>query len=385
MRRVLPICLVTAAACGQGGTTTLATPRIDTLPGGTVEVKNDGPTAWIDTTGWRFVEVRRFNGDSSGPGELTRPMGFAIDGAGNTYVIQDGPARISKFGPDGAFVGQIGREGSGPGEFESGMLAVFHDTLIVQDPRTSRVTLFDTAGRFVRTFHSACCYFGGGFQVDTAGRIYVSTQPRHPGSDDVAFLRFTLSGGLVDTVELHSPGTARFWEFAQAGGRTRFMIRYTPSFVGRPDGWGGAFSGWTADYRIAVLSNWKDTSLVFSLKAAPVPVPAALRDSAVAVVVKGMPQMASVAKLSDVPEYAPAFGQVQRDAAGNIWVATGVSRTPTSRFDVFDRSGRYLGAVPRPAQMSYEWEFGRDLMTALVERDDGGYAIVTYRIDRRGR
>lgn len=380
MRRLFPIPLIIVAACGHGGSAALSTPKVDTLPGGMVEVKNDGPSAWADSSGWRLVEVRHFKGDSSGPGELTQPGGLAIDGAGSIYVIQTGPARISKFDSAGRFVRQIGHEGDGPGEFRFGMLAIVHDTLVVQDPNTSRITIFDTAGRFIRTFHSECCYFGGGYLADSTGLVYVPTHPRHPETDDVAFLRFRIGGALVDTVELHSPGQGKFWGVKGM----RFNIQYTPGFIGRPDGFGNGLSAWTGNYRVAVLSNWKDTSLVFSLKAPPVPVPERLRDSAVAWVTRGNPQMVAVAKLSDVPEYAPPLGYVDRDPAGDFWVMVGVSGTPSFHYDVFDRSGRYLGAVPRPPKLSYSWIFGRDRMDAVVERDDGGFAIATYRIDRRG-
>jgi DNA-binding beta-propeller fold protein YncE len=47
-----------------------------------------------------------------------QPADIAFDGDGNIYVLDAGNQRIQKFGPDGAYLATIGRQGEGPGELQ---------------------------------------------------------------------------------------------------------------------------------------------------------------------------------------------------------------------------------------------------------------------------
>ena len=137
--------LVTLAACGGDASSGLSTAAIDTLADGVVQVTNTGPTAWADTSGWRLVEELVIAPEEGSPGELSSTYRIAADDAGYVYVLQDSPARIAKFGPDGEWIMDIGREGDGPGEFRDGTLGIVGDTLFVQDPNNSAPTAASSA------------------------------------------------------------------------------------------------------------------------------------------------------------------------------------------------------------------------------------------------
>jgi uncharacterized protein (TIGR03663 family) len=51
------------------------------------------------------------------PGQMQLPLGAALDGAGNIYVVDSGNSRIQKFDPRGALLGVVGSAGNGPGQF----------------------------------------------------------------------------------------------------------------------------------------------------------------------------------------------------------------------------------------------------------------------------
>lgn len=56
-----------------------------------------------------------------------------------------GSNQVRYFSPDGAFLRSFGRQGAGPGEFQSmGRLIRFNDTLAIHDQRNSRLTLFQS-------------------------------------------------------------------------------------------------------------------------------------------------------------------------------------------------------------------------------------------------
>lgn len=69
-----------------------------------------------------------------------------VDDNGNLWVLDAGNHRVQMFDRDGGFVRSIGRQGQGPGEFESpAYLAVVGDRLVVRAAR-SRLSVFDLEG-----------------------------------------------------------------------------------------------------------------------------------------------------------------------------------------------------------------------------------------------
>ena len=72
-----------------------------------------------------------------------------VDAAGNLWVLDAGNHRVQVFDRGGSFVRSLGREGQGPGEFESPTrLAIVGDRLVVRAAR-SRLSLFDLDGEHV--------------------------------------------------------------------------------------------------------------------------------------------------------------------------------------------------------------------------------------------
>lgn len=121
----LGFALLVLVGCGDKGPK-LDAPIVTTLPNGAVEVKNSGPSGWVDTTGWKLVELYRVGGvDAEGLGaeELVDPQSVALGAAGGVYVADQKPAVIKQFGPDGGYIRSFGREGSGPGEFQVAFIA----------------------------------------------------------------------------------------------------------------------------------------------------------------------------------------------------------------------------------------------------------------------
>jgi len=72
--------------------------------------------------------------------------------SGNLVVADGGSSELALYAPDGSFVRRWGGRGEGPGEFRSlsRVYPLGPDSLIALDQVTSRLSVFDTAGVFVR-------------------------------------------------------------------------------------------------------------------------------------------------------------------------------------------------------------------------------------------
>jgi hypothetical protein len=75
------------------------------------------------------------------------------DRGGRLVVLDRSRRRISVFGPDGSFVNASGREGRGPGEYDSpsALWRLPGDSLAVYDPAVGRVSILDGDAGWVRS------------------------------------------------------------------------------------------------------------------------------------------------------------------------------------------------------------------------------------------
>lgn len=83
-----------------------------------------------------------------------RVMDAALDRRGRILVVDDQARRVAVFSPEGRYVGQLGRRGRGPGEFESPWLvaADARDSIFVWDVALARVSVFGPDLAFHRSF-----------------------------------------------------------------------------------------------------------------------------------------------------------------------------------------------------------------------------------------
>jgi DNA-binding beta-propeller fold protein YncE len=192
---------------------------------------------FVSDTVSRFVRVfdvpagRQYRiGEDEGMGQLTKPIGLDVDAAGNLYVADIGAKAVLVYGPDrsflrriggekwfsrlasvtvdpagqrlyavdlggvsseqhqvrvfdavtGAHLMDIGKRGSGPGEFNLPRdLAIGKDgRLYVVDGGNFRVVIFDREGRYLQSFGSVGKQYGQfarpkEIAIDRDGNVYV--------------------------------------------------------------------------------------------------------------------------------------------------------------------------------------------------------------------
>ena len=109
-----------------------------------------------------FVEDLSIGGEGEdGNNILFMPLRFDIDDNGNICISEQQDQVIKVFSSDGKYVKTIGAKGSGPGEFQTMTSLAFtkDGKLVVTDRTTKRTSLFDSSGKFLRSFKWHKDYF----------------------------------------------------------------------------------------------------------------------------------------------------------------------------------------------------------------------------------
>lgn len=153
---VAALTAVTIAGCGPG-TEGFGVLRRDSL--GVTIVESTRP-AWDSTDSWLVDPEPVMDLTTTGQGSAHEF--FRVQDAtrlpNGTYAVADrGANEIRLFTPLGVFIRAAGGPGEGPGEFDRLTSVAFHrgDSLLAYDHWLRRVTIFELAGRGVRTFSPA--------------------------------------------------------------------------------------------------------------------------------------------------------------------------------------------------------------------------------------
>lgn len=396
--RPLPgLAMMAIVACAGAEASNLAVAVVDSLPGGIPRVTSPGPTGWTDSSGARLVEINRFSGVDGESSEIGQPQSLAVDAAGRIYVADTKPAVVKVYSPGGELIRTIGHEGEGPGEFRIGFIASRGPHLVLHDPRLSRTTLFDTAGTFIRSWRTSCCYWTD-IQIDSADRIYVPSmvvvrqgeQPRGR-----AYVRWTSEGTVIDTVWIPHREEGKVWTVSLKGPDGKMMssmstgIPLMPSLAGTLHPEGGVVFGWGGEYALVRSNTGFDSVRVMARAWTPEQVDDARRKSEVEAMIKEASEgfteenVRSAFKLEDVPSTLPAFRTIKVDPQGRIWVRR-YTVDKSVVFDVFGPDGAFLGPVRSPVEMN-EWGgmqvWTNDGLVALIEDDDGRPTVVRLKLE----
>ncbi len=114
------------------------------------------------------------------PDRFNKPTDVAITPAGDVYVTDGyGNARVVKFSPEGKFVREWGRKGTGPGEFNLPHAICLDDRgrVYVGDRENDRVQVFDPDGQFLAQWRQTGAPYG--LFRTPAGRLFVADGRAH--------------------------------------------------------------------------------------------------------------------------------------------------------------------------------------------------------------
>jgi hypothetical protein len=378
--------------------------------GDTVVVRTVEGSVWGGTA--RLVpevSIGVLEGDSTEMFGSIRSL--AVDSAGRIYVMDGQVPALRVYGPDGAYLRTLGREGEGPGEYAGpdGGLAVLSDgRVVLRDPANARFTVYGPEGE-----HRASWPWRGGFNT---GRKLYRTRDDAVWSLVLMDPSASVFDWVMGVAEIHpdgSPGdTLREPDIRydpptisgeREGGASIRSVPFAPEveWTMSPEGY---LVGGSGD-RAAVTLFKPEGPLRIEWEADRVPVKpgeaSGARDAAVRQMRSQFPGWSWNGP--PIPEVKPAFSSLEVDEEGRIWVGLPAPTreeenpvhdpadpdseptvwAPTStRFRVFEPDGRHLGVVEGPPEISrYPTPvFGAEHVWVVVRDELDVPRVVRFRI-----
>jgi hypothetical protein len=386
---------------------------IDTV-GDTVTVHTVGGNVWGDTM---LLEPELSIGVLEGPDEemFGSVRSIAVTDSGEILVVDAQVPAIRRFAPDGRYLGDIGREGSGPGEYKRpASIRILPDgRIVLRDEGNGRINVYAADGESLMSWRHPS---GGTFStsdplyVDTAGNTY-TTVLLEVGVDVTEFAygvaRFTPTGEHGDTVR------APTWDFEPArvvarkeGNSSSNSVPFTPSATWTFSPFGYTVGGVSTDYRI---DHYRTDGPVLRIERewTPVPVLADEKAERERSITENFRRSFGSWRWNGppIPDTKAPFGTIMVDVEGRTWVRVPQpayeyrteqeareeeerTERPQLRhrerivFDVYDADGRFLGPVRVPDEFrSFPQPRMRGMTVWAVTADDLGVnRVVRFRM-----
>lgn len=408
MRVWIPVTLAVAlAACSapDGPAAHEWQAAYDTI-GDTLVVRTMSGSVWGDDgTLVADVTIGEFEGADEYMFGSVRSLAVAPDGF--IYVFDRQATELRKYAPDGTYIGQLGREGGGPGEYRrpDGGLAVLPDgRVLLRDPGNARISVFAPDGEFLESWR-----IRGGFNtsrqlvVDTAGSTFVFLLLDYDAmvTDwEFGLARYSPDGEPGDTVPVPT------WDYEEpelvathVDGENRSMsvngVPFTAQQVWAFSPLGYMLGGVSTRYAFDLFLAPDRVLRIERADWAPVPVLPDERAEQEAIQTANMRQTEPGWRWNGppIPDTKPPYRGLFVGARGRIWVQLHQEayqielEDPTTEpgpgaipeqtwiepvaFDVFEPSGRYLGMVKAPRGFAvYPTPFFRGDTVWAVVRDE---------------
>jgi hypothetical protein len=384
---------------------------VDTV-GDTVVVRTIAGSVWGGTA---HLEAEATIGVMEGPDEylIGEPRSIAVGPDGAIYLLDTQVPVLRAYAPDGTHLRNLGRQGGGPGEYESpdGMSTLPDGRILVRDPPGQRITVFAPDGSFLEQWP-----LSGGFNtsnpiyVDTAGQSHtlVLLNPGTPPWEWIRGLRrYSPTGQPLDTIRVPTWD----WEPARVtasreGSSSSSSVPFTAQTSWTLSPLGYMVGGLSSEYRIDLYRNDAPV-LRIEREWVPVPVQAEEADERRQRTTERFQRQYGSWRWNGppIPSTKPPFRNIFTSREGNVWVQVSQPGRPimtdaearqeeqrsgrrplryreSVAFDVFSQDGRYLGDVdvPESFRMDPEPIVQGDHVWAVTRDELDVATVVRFRV-----
>jgi hypothetical protein len=387
---LLPLAALTACADAFSGAAAFRLAERDSAGVRIVEM-NDPDAASLPT--WQLAETAVLAIGSGGRGaayELFRVRSAIRLHDGGIAIASAGSFDIRVYDAAGRHVRTIGRQGFGPGEFQSiGWIGeAGADTIVAYDTRMRRLSWFADRGvGRTLTLQGAGRGFAEPEPLGMAGASFLAMTgfDRMFGSgerrDTITLYVFDDAGALADSLNTYA-GPERFFH-RQDGFAFTFEPIFGRTAVAHSEG-GRTVVASTDDFAFDVYDG---RTLYARVRADRAPAPA---DAAAAarrragIATRGAPpgfDMARIAALVPMRPTLPAFDDVRVDRTGDVWVRDYPLDEAPQRWTIFADGVRPVARVVLPAGVSL-LQVGKDYVLALHRDELGIESVLLLELDR---
>lgn len=391
----------TGAVDGSGLATVFDSSRTDSL------IARVAGAVAVDLVRGTAEELRIQPGadDTSSFGELYE---FDVGKDGRIFAFDASSRRIFLFTADGALLRTIGRQGAGPGEFNSdnGMVVLPDGRLAVLDAQNARISFFSADGDLVTSWVIPSGFStNNGLRVDSTGTLYLVRPVTPPREDEIlgrmGLVRLAEGGAFGDSlVAPDLPVEQVTYEAVVPGGKSSTGPRHSAEFLWDWHPAGHFVSANGGKYEIETSREAKPLRIVRDAPVVPVPEDERAWDQERITFSMRMNDPSWIWSGPPIPSTKPPMGAINVARDGRIWVRVSMpsepipeaerdapreGRSPPARFrsaneyEVFAADGRFLGRVALPARAQW-MEADGDLVWVLDRDADWLPGIVRLRV-----
>lgn len=336
---------------------------------------------------------------------------IAVGEDGRIFVMDGQLRALRVYDADGSWVGDWGRSGQGPGEFQQpdGGLTVLSDgRVVVRDPGNARLQVFSPDGSPLATWPVIHGGFNTGSPFYRHGDTIMTSQVVNLGEVAVqdwqsGLVRISPSGEVLDTLDIPTVDfePARIVATLDGGtSMTSVPWSIDEAWAWHPDGF--FIHGVSDQYSFTLLRDGAPAR--FERTFTPIPVTTAERAQAVATSTQSMRRTDPNWRWNgpEIPAAKPAFDALFAGKDGRIWVyrqgeayevedpnydpsdpdAIEIRWREDRLFDVWEDDGTFLGTVriPRDLSMYPAPVLDGDRLWATTRDDLGVQRVVRYRV-----
>jgi hypothetical protein len=343
-------------------------------------IENDA-SRWAEGEGWRLSErpLLDIGADSDEAAyQLFRVTGALKLDDGAIVIANSGTGELRYFDADGVYLRSSGRQGSGPGEFQSiSTIGTLVDgSLVAYDGRQKRISIFAPDGVFVSSsrietsdhpgFHTAAAFLDDNtLLVSAEGLLTRGELASRVRRDTTYYIRCETTGAVLDTIaalpgrEMYIMMEGEHVDMAQlAFGREPHFAAYLA----------GAYFGNSDAFEIRYLDSDGELARIIRMRTPTREVSDDDIELFLSRQLGDMPEgpdrqfMENFYSGMPFPETMPAHGNLIVDSDGNLWVEEyHWPLDEPARWKIFDSAGALLGVVETPPGLEI-YQIGSDFV-----------------------
>ncbi len=356
-----------------------------------------------DTSPYILTEISRFGDVSRGDTilfESHQNSNIAVNSKNQIFVGGGwSVSPVVSFSGDGRFIGFVGAEGVGPGEFTSSTSVVVgpSDSVYVFDSSLGRLLVFDPSSfRFVRSLSMGSPEGSPSIPGNLVGitdRSYIFeylTPFRPPGNSLGGYDPDEPRYSIINSVNVRNPSVKNYLAKVPAAEKFVITSRGYISVMQLPFGRdpffahqdGLLYTGWNNSIDISVISD--EGGVIRTVEFEHEAVPITKREIESQISNLSRRNRRELLRYDGLPKTRPAYDAMVVDDMGQIWIRRYPDSQNTDITDwmIFSSDGSLIGKIELPTNLLIK-AIQAERVYASINSEESGPYIVVYSISER--